>query len=169
MRFKASLLALTLSLGLGASARTFISGVVDFANSFTAADAGSTLSRDVTLLDQSNHRYILLVKPTTAKDFRIYITDTDFNIIKVFRIDQFYLNSKLSVYNFFLYPATSQENDKDLLMLDTSLGVISMDLDTLKAKHHILQSGFYDVNFGNLETLPRVEINKASVIRLPGT
>ncbi len=164
MKIKVSIIALILSLGLGASARTFITGVVDFANSFTSG----ALSRDVTLLDQSNHRYVMLIRPASPKDFRVFITDTDFNIIKAFRIDQIYLNDKLAIYNFFLYPSSSQENDKDLLLLDTSLGVITIDLDSLKAKHHILQSGFYDVNFGNLETLPRTEINKASTIRLPG-
>ncbi len=165
MRFAVGITALILCLGLGCSARTFISGVIDYANSFSSG----ALSRDVTLYDQSNHRYLLLVKATTAKDFRIFITDTDFSVIKVFRIDQFYTNDKLSIYNFFLYPATTEENEADLLMMDTSLGVISIDLDTLKAKHHILQAGYYDVNFANLEVLPRIELNKASTIKLPGT
>ncbi len=169
MRFKCSLIALILITGLASSARTFISGVVDYASSFSSTGGSTSLSKDLTLFDQSNNRYVMLTKTSSAKDFRIYITDTDFNIIKVFRIDQFYLNSSLVISNFFLYPATSQENADDRLILDTNLGMISVDLDLLKAKHHILQAGFYDVNFGNLETIPRVELNKASTIKLPGT
>jgi len=141
---------------------------MDYANHFSSSSGGLSLSKDTTLFDQSNNHYIILSKTTSAKDFRLYITDTDFNIIKVLRIDQFYTNLGLNISNFFLYPATSQENSEDRLILDTNLGVISLDLDTLKAKHHILQPGFYDTNFGTLETIPRIELNKASTIKLPG-
>jgi hypothetical protein len=169
MRFKSSIIALILITGLASNARTFINGAIDYAGSFSNVNGIAYLSKDLTLFDQSNSRYVMLTKTISAKDFRIYITDIDFNIIKVFRIDQFYLNSSLVINNFFLYPAASQENADDRLILDTNLGMISIDLDLLKAKQYILQSGFFDTNFGNLESIPRIELNKASVIKLPGT
>ncbi len=165
------LLALTIilsTLGIGVEARTFINGREDFSTNFFNSESGTRLNSDLTIYDQLNNRFVILRDVTSPINFRIFITNADFGVQKVFRLDQSNNAANLIISNFYFYPTIGAgEGGEGLLILETNLGNLHINTSKLTAKHFVFQRGFYDIDLNILETIPRKEFNKASVIRMP--